>query len=183
MDLEFGNLPTRSRIALWGLVLVTGVALLISAWRFRTVHGTQQAELDRIEALARRIVAQAPPPQDVVEQDAASQRQAAKQSAAEALAVPWNALFRELAALPSEGVALLSVEADPARRVLVLTAEAKNPEAMVKWIAQLSGRPALRDVFVMNHRVVTQDPLRPVQFAIRARWPEGRPGKDQAENQ
>jgi hypothetical protein len=65
-------------------------------------------------------------------------------------------------------VALLQLQPDAESRLLRLTAEARNREAMFEYVRRLGAAPGLADTHVVSHQVQRDDPLRPVQFSVQA---------------
>lgn len=146
------------------------VAAFGTAWR-----GVElQRELDarRAERQGLQRTSEASVAVALSSEDAARQLTELKtaQSVIERLDTPWGALFAAVESAFDDHVTLLSVEPEPERREVRLTAEAKDLQAMQAYIRQLRQSPALRDVYLASHQVNQQDPLRPVRFAASARW-------------
>lgn len=90
------------------------------------------------------------------------------------MAVPWDALFREIETHTDDAVALLSVQPDLQNRVVRIAGEAKNLQVLVAYIRRLGAAQALSNIYLTNHEVRTQDPQRPVAFSLVAVWSEKR---------
>lgn len=86
------------------------------------------------------------------------------------LNLPWKDLFEifESAALP--GIALLSLEPESGKSLLRITAEAKDPEEMAKFLEKLAAEPRLTEVLPSRHEINEKDPNRPIRFVLEARW-------------
>ena len=86
------------------------------------------------------------------------------------LGVPWDELFRTVEAVDAPSVALLGIESSADRRRIQLSAEAKDFDAMVRYIQALERRALFADVQLNSHQIQQQDPQRPVRFVLSATW-------------
>jgi Tfp pilus assembly protein PilN len=86
------------------------------------------------------------------------------------LALPWRGLFKAIESSNEKEVALLAVQPDMQRRVLRLSGEAKNFDALLAYVGRLEKNDALSSVYITQHEIRTQDPERPVRFALVANW-------------
>ena len=87
------------------------------------------------------------------------------------LAFPWDKLFRTLeSSTANKDVALLSIQPDIAGAVVTLSAEAKNWNAMLRYIKLLSAEQIFSDVHLVNHKVQLSDPQKPVRFILSCAW-------------
>jgi len=93
---------------------------------------------------------------------------AANQVARE-LQVPWAELLAALEAVPNPEVALLGVEPSAQRKVVRITAEAKNSVAMLDYLEALQARK-FSDVWLASHAIQTQTPGTPVRFVVQLKW-------------
>jgi len=84
------------------------------------------------------------------------------------LTLPWGSLIRALERSASRDVVLLQLQPDAQQRVLKLTAEAKNREAMFDYVRRLIASGAVAEAHIVNHQVQRDDPQRPIQFALQA---------------
>ena len=89
---------------------------------------------------------------------------------AERLTLPWADLFDALEASSNNSVALLALEPDLAKRVLRITAEAKNKADMLAYVHRLNEDSRLLNVHLMDHQLQAQTPGEPVRFSIQASW-------------
>src|SRR6059036_3891169 len=69
---------------------------------------------------------------------------------------------------PARDVAILQLQPDAEQRLLRLTAEARDREAMFEYLRRLGGAQGLADVHLVSHQVQREDPQRPIQFAVQA---------------
>lgn len=86
------------------------------------------------------------------------------------LDLPWDELFRSVESADAPTVALLGIESAADRKRLQITAEAKNFEAMLRYIRELEGRELFAQVYLSSHQIQLQDPQRPVRFMLSASW-------------
>jgi len=86
------------------------------------------------------------------------------------LSVPWARLFAEIEAAADERTALLSVEPDPRSHVVRISGEAKDFAAVLGYARRLEETPVLEKVYLAEHEIQTQDPNKPVAFALSALW-------------
>ena len=90
------------------------------------------------------------------------------------LQLPWDSLFASIESANESNVALLSIESDNDRRRVKISAEAKDLDAMVRYLGELRKRPALADVYIESHEQQLKDPQRPVRFVLGANWKAGK---------
>lgn len=86
------------------------------------------------------------------------------------LNLPWPALREAIGAATPATVALLALEPDPRRRNLKITAETKDTDTMIAYVAQLKRQELFGDVVLLRHEINELDPNRPVRFEIDAPW-------------
>jgi Tfp pilus assembly protein PilN len=90
------------------------------------------------------------------------------------LTLPWAALIGTLEQAAMREVAILQLQPDAEQRLLRLSAEARDREAMFQYLRRLGAAPGLADVHLVSHQVQLEDPQRPIQFAIQATLREAR---------
>jgi len=151
------------RRARWPGVLLLAISLALAAGLF-VRHREAQLELERLVAVAdlagpqRRAV-----PQARLDEEAKS-----AEAVVRSLTLPWAALVQAVEQAATRDVALLQLQPDAESRLLRLTAEARNREAMFEYVRRLAAAPGLVDTHVVSHQVQRDDPLRPVQFSVQA---------------
>lgn len=94
---------------------------------------------------------------------------------AQELGTPWTELLAELeaASRDTDGqVAVLSIEPDHAKRLVHLTGESRDLPAVLVYVERLQKSQLLRYPMLDSHDVKTDDPQRPVRFAMTAEWRE-----------
>jgi len=166
LDLDHFARGTRGNGAGWTLLAAAlAAAVALGAWQ-----GSLQRALERLEARdpdrervhAVRTAARAMDPRRL---DEAQQR--ARHIALE-LRLPWNKLFRAVEDAADPAVALLAVEPDVRRGALRVTGEAKNKDAMLRYVRRLGER-----VRAMLESHVERRGRAPVQFTLVACWEGG----------
>jgi hypothetical protein len=85
------------------------------------------------------------------------------------LETPWADLLASLEAAPGD-VALLSIEPSASKRVLSLTAETADPEAMLNYLQALQSDPHFSNVTLVSHQIQIQSPGTPLLFKLQATW-------------
>ena len=98
------------------------------------------------------------------------QEAAAVNKAIATLNLPWRALHDAVRAATPANVALLALEPDAGKRVLRISAEAKNSDDMLAYVAALGQGELFGSVTLVRHEVIEQDPNRPLRFQIDAGW-------------
>jgi len=86
------------------------------------------------------------------------------------LAVKWGDLFKALEFSAYQHVALLNIQPDAQKQLVIITAEATNFSDMLEYTKRLSEQRVFADVHVINHQIQEQDPQKPVRFTVMARW-------------
>ena len=82
----------------------------------------------------------------------------------------WDSIFSAVADSHRDGVALLALAPEPEKRVVKISAEAKNFAVMLDYVKRLEAQPALGEVYLQSHTMQNNDPQRPVRFVITADW-------------
>jgi Tfp pilus assembly protein PilN len=86
------------------------------------------------------------------------------------LNLPWRALRDAVREATPAGVALLALEPDARRRSLRITAEAKDSDAMLDYVAALGRGGWFGAVHVARHEIDERHPQRPLRFQVDAAW-------------
>jgi len=90
------------------------------------------------------------------------------------LSIPWAQMIEAVEAASSSEVTVLQLQPETQQRNLRLTAEAKNREAMLRYVRRLSDTRVLSGVHLVNHHVQVEDPSRPIQFGVQAAFRSNR---------
>ena len=83
------------------------------------------------------------------------------------LSLPWALLVYALEQAATRDVAILQLQPDAQQRLLRITAEARDKEAMLEYLRRLMAAKAFFNVHLVNHQVQIQDPQRPIQFSVQ----------------
>jgi len=153
------------------LLLAAGVALLaVALWQSGQIVAERTRALAGLRALqAERVRADAPPVTGKPDPRQLALVRATRQVTAN-LNTPWSGLLTSLGSSARQGVALLAVEPSAAKRSVRLTAEARDDDEMLAYLATLQSDPRLKAVVLASHQVQAQAPGTPVRFQIQALW-------------
>jgi hypothetical protein len=92
---------------------------------------------------------------------------------AQQLGTPWTHLLAELEAASHDSasdIALLSVEPDEAKHLVRVTGESRDLARVLAYLERLQSSALLRYPMLESHELRTDDPQRPVRFALSAEW-------------
>jgi hypothetical protein len=157
----------------WGVAILAAgaIALAMVGWRYQRLQaeiGDLEASVAQLTRFARReaprLRAAAGDPKQLVQEIRGAN------AIIDRLGVPWDALFRELEGAAGEGVALLSIQPDPASGQLRISGEAKRYPDVLAYVERLEARTHLANVFLVGHEVKESAPQRPVAFSLVAEW-------------
>jgi len=150
-------------------VLVLSLAL--AAWlteRYRDAR----VEVARLETQSGLIAPERPAkpiPREKIEEEARNAEAVVRQ-----LTLPWATLIGTIEQAATREVAILQLQPDADTRLLRLTAETRQRDAMFDFVRRLAASPGLADVHLVSHQVQREDPQHPVQFSIQANIRETR---------
>ena len=157
--------PLASRVAALGALALSAVAL-VQVLDYREAREEVDAQLAALQArTAAPGAAPAAPRTPVGEQEALAVNAAIAQ-----LNLPWRALHDAVRAATPPNVALLALEPDARKRVLRITAEAKNSDDMLAYVRLLEREEWFASVTLVRHELLEQDPNRPLRFQLDAGW-------------
>ena len=167
------NLIARPRYLFWlrgGMLLLGGAALAAvlayGKWVLYPELGTAreqvQAEVARLGAPAATST--------LKPADLAKAWQQARNVSVQ-LGLPWQRFFVALGEASKSGnVAFLSIEPDPLKGHVVLVAEARSLDAMLKFVSDLQNSPDFSEVALQSHTINKTVPEKPVRFRLTATW-------------
>jgi len=148
-----------------------GVLLLLAGAAIGVQAAKQQAAREEIlRAQQRKQVAAGRAPERKAEAAIPEAQAAAVNGAILQLNLPWRQLQDAVAAANTPTVALLSLEPDPRKQTLKITAEAKNSDDMVGYIEQLEQQEFFTGASLMRHETNEQDPNHPLRFQVEVQW-------------
>jgi Tfp pilus assembly protein PilN len=157
--------PLASRVAALGALALSAVAL-VQVLDYREAREEVDAQLAALQArTAAPGAVPAAPRTPVGEQEALAVNAAIAQ-----LNLPWRALHDAVRAATPPNVALLALEPDARKRVLRITAEAKNSDDMLAYVRLLEREEWFASVTLVRHELLEQDPNRPLRFQLDAGW-------------
>ena len=159
----------RAPLTLAGtLLLIAGaVATAAACVEYRRLEASR-AGLELKLAAANRH-AHRDPSQDV--RDASLTQEAGH--VVQELTTPWTRLLAELEGASHDAasdIALLSVEPDESKHIVRVTGESRDLPRVLTYVARLQASALLRYPMLETHEVRSDDPQRPVRFAVSAEW-------------
>src|SRR5262245_43928167 len=153
LELDYVAAPSAPRwIGVGVLILALAVAGHL-VLRYRDAQN-QLAALDAAQGLLnadRRP--QRPASKERLEQEAKIIDAAVRQ-----LTLPWAQLIEAVEAASTTDVVVLQLQPEAQQRTLRLTAEAKNGDAMLRYVRRLGENRVLSDVYPASHQVQVDDP-------------------------
>lgn len=149
----------------WSL-LALGAAL--AAGVFAAGYAASR-EVLRLEARVHAAVPAAAPRvrTDPVQARRAEREVKAANEALHRLTFAWQPVFDVVERSAREDVALLGVQPDAGRRVVVISAEAKDVETMLAYWRALAEAGPVAAAHIVRYEIQQREPRRPVRFQIR----------------
>lgn len=86
------------------------------------------------------------------------------------LARPWDQLFAAIEEVAGKDIALLAIQPEKTKSIVIISGEARDFMAMLDYIRRLNQVHPLRNVDLLSHQVQQQDPQKPVHFNLSATW-------------
>lgn len=90
------------------------------------------------------------------------------------LTLPWDDLFQAVESSSGKEIALLALEPDTEKQVVVIRGEARDFAGLLNYVTQLERREVFGPVYLQSHQVQQDDPDKPVRFSLLADW-RGKP--------
>lgn len=88
-------------------------------------------------------------------------------------AFDWNALFAAVENAASDQIELLEFEPDRGAKQVTFSGEAKDEQALTKFLMALAEQPSLRNVHLTHKVGMTHDRLQTVSFEVKAAIAQG----------
>lgn len=155
-----------------GVLVAALAALALMGSYYRTLDQQVvlwESKLDRIERVSsQRALASRPLTEQAVRAQMLELNQA--NLVVRQLSLPWNALFNAVETTSGQNIALLSLEPDLQKGTVKISGEAKDLNALLKYVKQLSTRDVFGSVFLQNHQIQEADPEKPLRFSLLAHW-------------
>lgn len=157
--------PALLALAAAGLLLCAGAAF--GGWKLVEQQREREQQLRHVRERAAAMTAR---PVEVARVVIPEAQAAFVNGAILQLNLPWRELQDAVAAATPRSVALVAMEPDPRKQVLKITAETKNSDDMVAYVAELKQQETFSGVVLTRHEINDQDPLRPLRFQLEATW-------------
>jgi hypothetical protein len=153
------------RRPVWPGLALLAVALAVAAG---LAHRYREAEVElvRVKAESGLVAPQRPAreiPKAKLEEEAKS-----AEAVVRSLTLPWAPLIGTIEEAATREVAILQLQPDAETRVLRLTAETRQREAMFDFVRRLGAARGLADVHLVSHQVQREEPSKPIQFSVQA---------------
>jgi len=150
----------------WPGLLLLGVSLALSVEVGLRYRDARQ-EVVRLESQAGLVLpADRPtraPPKERLDEQAKSAEAVVRQ-----LTLPWAAVIGAIEQAATRDVAILQLQPDAEQRLVRLTAESRNRDAMFEYLKRLGSARELANVVLVAHQVQREDPQQPIQFSVQA---------------
>jgi len=165
-----GGSRIASPLLLAGIVAALSAALVHREIAAELRAG--EARLEEMRAMSRRarpaIAGQESDTPEIREQIAKANAVLAQMN------VPWSELFAAVESASDDSIPLLAVQPDPRTQTLLLGGQGKELRDVLSYMDRLQQTQRLHDVVLVTHEVKLKEPGQPVEFALSARWQEGR---------
>ncbi len=167
------NLLAQPRYLLWvraAVLLLGGAALAaVIAYGQWVLHPQLTTQRDLVQAEVARL--RMPAPTSALKPADLAQAWQRARNVSVQLSLPWQRFFVALGAASNSGdVAFISIEPDPLKGHVVLMAEGRNLEAMLKFVADMQNSTDFSEVVLQSHTIVKNVPEKPVRFRVSATW-------------
>jgi Tfp pilus assembly protein PilN len=156
--------PARQPV--WAGLGVLAFSLVVAAGLLSR-HQTAQQELARLETESGLILPQRQPVKAMSKERLDEETKNAE-AVVRRLTLPWASLIGTMEEAATREVAILQLQPDAEQRVLKVTAEARNRDAMFEYLRRLSASKGLAEVHLVSHQVQLEDPQHPIQFSVQA---------------
>jgi Tfp pilus assembly protein PilN len=167
LSLDYERKPRRER-RLGLLLLLLGLVAALIVGDLAVEASREKAEAET--AFGRTDRKRVPVVRGSGETKRTAEEMKIADSIAQRLTLPWADLFDALESSSNNSVALLALEPDLPKRLLRITAEAKNKADMLAYVNRLNEDRRLLNVHLMDHQLQAQTPGEPVRFSIQASW-------------
>jgi Tfp pilus assembly protein PilN len=160
-------------------VVVAALGLCVVALSLLVRYQEEREQLEALQAaIAARSSAVRPAPVAAPPKFTVSEAQAlAVNDAVMQLNLPWRDLVEAVRAATPANVALLALEPDAKRRSLRITAETRNSDDMLAYVAQMEEQGWFTSSALVRHELAEQEPNRPLRFQVSAQWGQGAGGQ------
>lgn len=169
LQLDFHPRAARaSRPVAWGALALACIAAGTAAWQLTRANEALSELRTRHDVLTARA-RPAPARAEVVAPELAHRIASANQ-AIDALALPWDALFRSIESADARGLGVMSLVPDARTHLLRLSGEARSVPELLAYVDRLAALAALQDVHLEGYETVVRDGAGVVSFTVAATW-------------
>ena len=171
LDLEFIQQPVLSS-ANWLNISVLLASLLMVALTWQG-YQNQQLKLADTSSQLKQFSQQTLPKSQPIKMNAALITPDETKQLTETvgmLTTPWNNLLVAIEQADMQDIALLSLEPNSKKQLVLITGEAKNLSIVLQYIKQLQQAPMLAQVYLQKHSIDETDASKPVRFSLLAKW-------------
>ncbi|MEX3958046.1 PilN domain-containing protein [Trinickia sp. EG282A] len=170
LTLDFARRGARNPRAGVALAIFAALAALFAGDALWHAYRANERAHDTLAAFVH-LHAPAPSRHDSAASTPAARQQAKEINAVfSEITVPWQDLLAIVEGYREHDVALIGIDQSPAQGQIRITAEAKDFDAMVRYLKYLQGSALLREAVLNTHLVETTTPGVPVRFQITAIW-------------
>jgi hypothetical protein len=152
-----------------GMLLAAGV---VAAFVVLSSYGDLKSEIQQLESRAAKLERRARGLAPAAPQVDASLQQEIRRAneAIEQLALPWDGLFRSVEGAASGQVMLLGIDPDAKSRMVRISAEASDAEAMFDYVGRLGRQSEFSQVNLLQHQLEPRNSAWPIRFLVSASW-------------
>ncbi len=172
IELDYQRKP--SNISLLGIVVCLLAISVLTLMALRFMQVTEERQIAEIELhqLESKTSRKTNSKGMNMQQDARTIAKEIKQAnkVLKMLGMKWDGVFGAVAAAQRNGVALLALAPQPEKRIVKISAEAKNFSVMLDYVKRLEQQSALGEVNLQSHQIQKRDPQKPVRFVVLADW-------------
>lgn len=170
LHLDFVQKPRRFVLLRW-LLLGLGLAVVVAVWLFYQIEIAPREEQlrQKLASVSTELRPVVKPSSMKPDELAATWKKA--WDVADQLNLPWGKLFTAMGmAAGEDSLAFLSIDPDPQKGIVVVQAEARDFDDMLKFYRALQAREEFDDVSLQSHLINRAVPEHPVRFRLSARW-------------
>ena len=171
LNLDFIEKPALSRANWLNIsILLSSLFLLVLTWQSFQNQQIKLADTSlHIKQLSQQTLPKSQPNKKSVAVMTADETKQLL-DAVNMLATPWDNLLVAIEAANMPDIALLSLEPNSKKQLVVLTGEAKNLPVVLQYIKRLQQTPMLAQVYLQKHNIEESDTSKPVRFSLLAKW-------------
>jgi hypothetical protein len=153
-----------------GVLLAALIALAVMTGYYQRVNEEIGVWESKANQAARLSGQRATVSRPLTEQAARAQMLEVKQAnqVVRQLGLPWNALFNAVESSGGKEIALLSLEPDLQKGMVRVGGEAKDFDALLNYVKELSTREVFGSVMLQNHLIQRDVAEKPVRFSLIA---------------